>query len=133
VSGRGGVRGVMRAGSSAALMLMLMFAGGLGLWVGMPLLWLWIGGRVQGATHSLGAAIAVILIGFVVSVLAFVPLLGWLSRRYAEAREARGLEDLGRAALEGVMVVSATIAVVLFAIWFFFFSGAEPIPLSLPS
>jgi multisubunit Na+/H+ antiporter MnhB subunit len=69
----------------------------------------------------------------VVSVLAFVPVLGWLSRRHAEAREARGREDLGRATLEGVMVVSATIAVVLFAIWFFFFSGAEPIPLSLPS
>jgi uncharacterized membrane protein YbhN (UPF0104 family) len=133
VSGRSGVRGVLRAGSSAALFLMLMFLGGLGLWVGMPLLWLWIGGRVQGATHSLGAAIAVIMIGFVVSVLAFVPVLGWLSRRHAEAREARGREDLGRATLEGVMVVSATIAVVLFAIWFFFFSGAEPIPLSLPS
>lgn len=114
-------------------MLLLMFAGGLGLWVGMPLLWLWIGGRVQVATHSLGAAIAVIMVGFVASVLAFVPLLAWLSQRYAEAREARGLEDLGRAALEGVMVVSATIAVVLFAIWFFFFSGAEPIPLNLPS
>jgi hypothetical protein len=130
---RGGVRGVLRAGSSAAFMLLLMFAGGIGLWVGAPLAWLWIGGRVQGATHSLETAIGVILVGFVVTVLAFVPVLGWLSGRHAEARAARGLEDLGRAALEGVMVVSATIAVILFAIWFFFFSGAEPIPLSRPS
>ncbi|MEA2423127.1 MAG: hypothetical protein QOF55_2226, partial [Thermoleophilaceae bacterium] len=77
-----------------------MFAGSLGLWVGAPVLWLWIGGRVQGASGSVGAAIAVILVGFVATVLLFVPLLSWLSRRHAEARAARGLEDLGRAALE---------------------------------
>jgi uncharacterized membrane protein len=110
-----------------------MFAGSLGLWVGAPVLWLWIGGRVQGATGSVGAAIAVILVGFVVTVLLFVPLLSWLSRRHAEARAARGLEDLGRAALEGVLVVSAAIAALVFAIWFFFFAGAEPIPLGLPT
>ena len=133
MSARGGnVRGVLRAGSSAALLLLLMFVGSLGLWVGTPLLWLWIGGRVQGATGSVGAAIGVAFLGFLVSVALFVPLLGWLSTRYAEARAARGLEDLGRAPLEGVMVVSAAIALVLFAIWFFFLSGTEPVPLGLP-
>ncbi|MEA2468037.1 MAG: hypothetical protein QOJ57_2163 [Thermoleophilaceae bacterium] len=134
MSARGAsLRGVLRAGSSTAFLLLLMFLGSLGLWVGAPVLWLWIGGRVQGATGSLGAAIAVILVGFVLNVFLAVPVLGWLSRRHAEARAARGLDDLGRAALEGVMVVSATIAVVVFAIWFFFLSGAEPIPLGLPS
>jgi hypothetical protein len=87
---------------------------------------------VQGATGSLGAAIAVILVGFVVTVLLAVPVLAWLAGRHAEARAARGLDDLGRAALEGVMVVSATIAAVLFAIWFLFLAGAEPVPLGLP-
>ena len=133
MSTSGGVRGWVRAGSSTAFLLMLMFLGSLGLWVGAPVLWLWIGGRVQGATGSLGAAIAVILVGFVATVLLFVPVLGWLSRRHAEARAARGLDDLGRAALEGVLVVSAAIAVVVFAIWFFFFAGAEPVPLGLPT
>jgi uncharacterized membrane protein YbhN (UPF0104 family) len=134
VSARGGsLRAVLSAGSSTAFLLMLMFAGSLGLWVGAPLLWLWIGGRVQGATGSLGAAIAVILVGFVTTVLLSVPVLGWLSRRHAEARAARGLDDLGRAALEGVLVVSAAIAALAFAIWFLFFAGAEPVPLGLPS
>jgi hypothetical protein len=59
-------------------------------------------------------------------------VLSWLNRRHAEARVARGLEDYGRVALEGVLVVSAAIAAVGFAIWFFFFAGAEPIPLGLP-
>jgi small-conductance mechanosensitive channel len=134
VSARGvRLRGWLRAGSSTAFLLMLMFAGRLGLWVGAPVLWLWIGGRVQGATGSLGAAIAVILVGFLITVFLAVPLLGWLSRRYSEARAARGLDDLGRVALEGVMVVSATIAVVLFAIWFLFLAGAEPIPFGAPN
>ena len=132
MSGGGGVRGVARAGSSTVLLLMLMFVGSLGLWVGAPVLWLWIGGRVQGGTGSVGAAIAVILVGFVATVFLAVPVLGWLSRRHAEARAARGLDDLGRAVLEGVMVVSATIAAVVFAIWFLFFAGAEPVPLGLP-
>ena len=131
--GGGSVRGLVRAGSSTALLLLLMFVGSLGLWVGAPVLWLWIGGLVQGASGSVGAAIAVILVGFVATVVMFVPLLSWLSRRYAEAREARGLDDLGRAPLEGVLVVSAAIAVVAFAVWFFFLSGAEPIPLGLPN
>ena len=132
MSGSGGVRGLVRAGSSTAFFMMLMFVGSLGLWVGAPVLWLWIGGRVQGSTGSVGAAIAVILVGFVATVFLAVPVLGWLSRRHAEARAARGLDDLGRAALEGVMVVSATIAAVVFAIWFFFLAGAEPIPFGLP-
>jgi hypothetical protein len=131
--GGGGVRGLVRAGSSTALLLLLMFVGSLGLWVGAPVLWLWIGGLVQGASGSVGAAIAVVLAGFVATVVLVVPLLSWLSRHYAEARAARGLDDLGRAPLEGVLVVSAAIAVVAFAIWFFFLSGAEPIPLGLPS
>ncbi len=88
---------------------------------------------MQGATGSLGAAIGVVLVGFVGTVLLSVPVLGWLGRRHAEARAARGLDDLGRAALEGVLVVSAAIAAVLFAIWFLFFAGAEPVPLGLPT
>jgi hypothetical protein len=135
-AGRRGVRGVHRhprAGSSTALLLLMMFVGGLGLWVAAPIAWLYVGGLVQGATGSVGIAILVILVGFVVTVILFVPLLTWLSRLHAEARAARGLDDLGRAALEGVMVVSATVAAVAFAIWFFFLSGAEPIPLGLPN
>jgi hypothetical protein len=105
----------------------------LGLWVGVPVLWLWVGGRVQGATGSVGPAIGIAFVGLVITVLLFVPLLGWLGRRHAEARAARGADDLGRAALEGVLVVSAAIAAVLFAIWFLFFAGAEPVPLGLPT
>ena len=119
-----------RAGT--AFLFLLMCLASLTLWVGVPVLWLWIGGRIQGATNSVGAAVGAALVGFVVTALLFVPLLGWLGRRHAEARARRGLDDLGRAALEGVVVVSAGIAAVAFAIWFLFLAGAEPVPLGLP-
>jgi hypothetical protein len=114
------------------LLLALMFASSLGLWIGVPLLWLFVAGRVQGATGSLGAAVAVALVGLVVSVLAAVRVLSWLAHRHAAAREARGLEDYGWAPLEGVLVTSTVVAIVVFGVWFFVFSGAEPLPLGLP-
>lgn len=126
------VRGQARRATSAALFAGLMCAGSVGLWVGLPVLWLWIAGHVQGATGSLGAAVAAALIGFIASVIASVPVLHWIARKHADARAARGLEDLGWVPLEGVMVVSAVLALIAFAVWFFLFSGAEPVPLGLP-
>lgn len=121
-----------RGFASAGLLLALMFAGSLGLWVGVPLAWLWIGGRVQGATHSLGLAVLVALAGVAGTIVMAVPLLGALNRRYEQARAARGLDDLGNAPLEGVMVVSAALALIAFVGWFFFLSGTEPIPIGFP-
>jgi hypothetical protein len=111
----------------------LMFAGGLGLWIGVPLLWLFVGGRIQGATQSLGAAVGLALLGLVVTIVVAMRPLHWLARKHADAREARGLQDLGLVPLEGVMVVSAVLAIVAFGVWFFFLAGAEPLPLNLPS
>ena len=54
-----------------------------------------------------------------------------INRRHAELREARGLEDYGQTTLEGVMAVSAGIAIVGFGAWFFLFSGSSPLPTNL--
>ena len=117
---------------SAALLLAIMFAGSVGLWVGVPVAWLWIGGRVQVATGSLGTAVAVMMAGALLNILLAVRALGWLSEQHARARARRGREELGAVPLEGVMVVSATIALVAFIVWFFVLAGAEPFPLGLP-
>jgi hypothetical protein len=117
---------------SAGLFLALMFVGSLGLWVVMPVAWFWVGGRVQGATGSLGAAVAVVLLGVVASVVVAMRVLSWLAHKHAAARERQGLEDFGWAPLEGVLTVSAVLALVAFALWFLVFAGAEPLPLGLP-
>ena len=116
---------------SGLLLLLIMLGGSLVLWVGVPLGWLYIGSQVQGRTDSLGAALAVMMLGVGVSIFVLVPCLGWLNRKHSEAREARGLDHHGNTALEGVMTVSAGFAIVGFAIWFFLFSGSSPLPTGL--
>ena len=122
------MRDLLRAGSSALLLVLMMFVGSLVLWVGVPVGWLYVGSQVQGATGSLTAALGVMLGGVLVSIVILMSLLGWMSRRHAELRRSRGLEEGGHVALEGIMVVSAAVALHAFAAWFLLFSGSSPIP-----
>ena len=122
---------MLRTGGSGVLLLLIMLGGSLLLWVGLPVGWLWVGSQVQAETNSLGAALAVMMVGVLVSIVVIVPVLAWLNRKHAELRVARGLDDHGQTALEGVMTVSAGIAIVGFGVWFFFFSGASPLPTNL--
>jgi heme/copper-type cytochrome/quinol oxidase subunit 2 len=120
------MRNLLRTGGSGLILIVIMLGGGLVLWVGVPVAWLYLGSQVQAKTNSLGAAMAAMFLGVVASILAIVPMLGWLNRKHIELREARGLESHGSTALEAVMTVSAVIAVVAFGIWFFVIEGPGP-------
>ena len=121
----------LRQRAGGALLVSLMVVASLALWVGVPVTWLWVGGRVKGATGSLGAAVAVMFTGAIVSIALFVPLLGWLNHRHNELRAARGAPQ--SIALETVLVMTAAVAVVAFGVWFFVFAGANPFPLANPT
>ena len=125
------MREMLRAGGTGALLVIIMLGGGVLLWIGVPLAWLYIGSQVQSSTDSLGTALAVMMVGVIVSIAVIVAALGWLSRKHAELREARGLEDQGQTALEATMTVSAGVAILGFGFWFFFLSGTSPAPVSL--
>jgi heme/copper-type cytochrome/quinol oxidase subunit 2 len=120
------MRNLMRAGASGVLLVLMMLGAGLVLWIGVPVAWLYIGSQVQGKTNSLGAALAVMMVGVVVSILLIVPGLGWLNRKHVELREARGHDTRGASALETVMTVSVAIAVIAFSVWFFVIAGPGP-------
>jgi heme/copper-type cytochrome/quinol oxidase subunit 2 len=120
------MRNLLRTGGSGVLLLLIMLGGGLVLWVGVPVGWLYIGSQVQAKTHSLGAALGAMFVGVLASIFAIVPVLGWLNRKHQDLREARGLESHGNTALEAVMTVAAVIAVVGFGIWFFVIEGPGP-------
>jgi hypothetical protein len=109
-------------------MLAIMFIGSLVLWVGLPIGCLYVGSRVQDATHSVAAAIVAMAAAVAAGIFVIVPMLGFLNRKHVEVRAARGLDTYGQAPLEGVLVISAGVALVGFAVWFFFFSGATPVP-----
>lgn len=123
------MRGLLRAGENAVLVLAIMIIGSLVLWLGLPLAWLWVASRVQGATDSLGAGLGVAMFGFPLSVIAVVVVLGRLNDAYRRGRMARGLDDIGTFVLEVVVVCTAAVVIVGFTIWFFLFAGAAPLPI----
>ena len=125
------MRRALATGGSGFILILIMLGGGLVLWVGVPVGWLYIGSQIQASTGSLGTAMAAMMIGAVVSILVIVAMLGWLNRVHQELREARGLDDHGQTALEAVMTVSAGLALLGFGAWFFLFSGASPLPTGL--
>ena len=120
-----------RDGLGGMLAGLIMTIGSLGLWLGTPLLWLWVGSQIQGATDSLSLALAVSAVGVVAWVAAIAWLLARLSAVHRDVLVAAGHLDPGHRMLERVLVVSAAIMLVAFGIWFFLFAGASPIPIGL--
>jgi hypothetical protein len=113
------------------LVVVIMFLGSLGLWVGTPLLWLWLGSQIQGATESLGAALGAMFVGVVLTITILASVLAKLSDVYRSNCVARGMSDPGPVVLEAVLVVSAGLTITLFVIWFFFLAGASPVPVGI--
>jgi hypothetical protein len=125
------VRPVLRSGAGAVLVVLIMFIGSLVLWVGTPLLWLWVGAQIQGATESLGAALGAMFIGVILTITLLASLLAKLSDVYRANCLSRGLNDPGHVVLEAVLVVSAGLTLLVFVFWFFFLAGASPVPLGI--
>lgn len=125
------MRELLRRSGSGVLLLLIMLGGGVVLWVGVPVGWLYVGSLVQGETSSLAAALAVMAVGVAVSIAGIVAILLWLNRKHADLRAARGLEHHGQTALEAVLTVSAGVALVAFGAWFLLFSGSSPVPTGL--
>ena len=123
------MRDLLRSGEDALVVALIMLIGSLVMWVGVPVAWLWVASRVTAATGSLGAGLASAMFGVPVSLALMVRLLTWLSNLHRALRVSRGMEDMGHLLLEGVLVVSAGVATTAFTVWFFFFSGASPLPL----
>jgi hypothetical protein len=107
-----------------------MLAGCLFMWVGVPVLWLWVGSQLQTSVE-LGTALMVTMVGAVASILCIAPMLGWLNRQHLELRASRGLPVGENSPLEVMLVLSAVLAIVGFAVWFFGFSGSSPVPLNV--
>jgi hypothetical protein len=119
------VRRALNYGASALLTAVIMVGASLLLWLGIPVGWLWIGSQVQAST-GVGTAIAVMLVGSIVSIVAIAWVLGTLNRLHERLLEARGVERQGPPLLEVVLVVTAAITLVGFALWFFVLAGPGP-------
>jgi hypothetical protein len=122
---------LLRTGLAAILVVLIMVLGSLVLWIGTPLLWLWVGSQIEGSSESVGPAVGASFVGAVLTIMLLAVVLGKLSNVYRANRVARGLADPGHFVLEVVLVVSASITLVVFVVWFLFFAGAEPLPVGI--
>ena len=144
-----------RSGSGAPLttragLIALMLIGSLALWLGDPVLWLWITSRLQSTQASMGPY-ALMLVGITVTAVVLAKGLARLNRLYARVtgtaptvkvvvpwrrsmRDARhgGSDDedarVPVGLLEIVMVVAVVIALCALALWFFVVHPAPPLP-----
>ena len=100
-----------------------MFVIGLTMWIGVPGGWLYIGSQIKASTNSLSIAVAVMGIGAIVTIVILVKILGLLNRAYYEDFVELNDRKPTRTPLEPVLVISATLALIAFGVWFTFFAG----------
>jgi hypothetical protein len=118
---------VIRARTTGALLLMLEVVGCLAMWVPIPAVWMWIGARVFDATGSMGLDLLVALGGFTGTTMLTMGALNRIDAAWVALRRGAG-HDQREGALTQIVVVSATVALVLFWIWFHIVEQAFIIP-----
>jgi len=147
-SGRDGERASL---ATRAGLVVLMLVGALALWIGDPVLWMWITARLQSGTQASMGPYALMVLGITLTAVAIGKGLSRLNQVYAEVTGTaptvriivpwrRSLRD-GRhggsadedarvpvGLLDVVMVATVIIAVIAFATWFFIVQPAPPLP-----
>jgi len=113
------------------------------IWTGAPLLALWVGSQAAGPSGLSMTAIGVVVVVLIALVLGLTWLLTRINHRYDALtgrtvdrrvspwmrsmrgeREDYARQKQGTSAVERVVVLSVTAAVLVFNVWFFFFAGS---------
>jgi hypothetical protein len=122
-------------------LIVAMIMGALTLWVGSPVLWLWIGSQMTSSQQGRMGPYFVVAIGILASTVAVAFGLARLQRLYEEVtgQEAtvrvrlawlRSLRDERSSdtrvtVLDLILVTTAVTAVLVFLVWFLFFAGSS--------
>jgi hypothetical protein len=116
-----------RAKGLCAVVLAAEAFGTLLLWAPLPFAWIWVGGRVYAVTGSLFFDGAVALTGFAASALLAMHGLGRLDRTWIALRRRAGYAQ-SDGALTQIVVVSATLGLAGFLVWYYVLSHAFILP-----
>src|SRR3954452_25527395 len=129
-------------------LIALMALGGLMLWFGNPVIWLWIGSHTTGSQQGRMGPYVLVAFGILVSTVIVALGLARLNRTYQSLtghvstvrvrlpwlRSLRGEEDARPevTVLDFVLVATAVSAILTFVFWFFVLAGSS-LPGSLRS
>ena len=117
-----------RGGRAACAVVLAAEAfGTLVLWAPLPFAWIWIGGRAYALTGSLLADGSVALLGFAASAFLAMRGLARLDQSWIALRRRAGYAQR-EGALTQVVVVSATLGIGAFLLWYYLFSKAFILP-----
>jgi hypothetical protein len=129
-------------GHAARLVIAIVLAMGIGL--GVPLLWVWIGSKLQGggADTVESTTAALIFAGIVITYVAIMFIAGWVQARTAATENRppprqpwnRSMRDepyrpgeRRLSPIESAFVFTAVVVTGAFMFWFFVFAGS-PLP-----
>jgi hypothetical protein len=126
---------------SAALLIGLMAIGSVVLWIGVPLGWIWLASNIVDSSEPSMTPYVMVLVGIPLTMVVVGKGLAELNRVYGEVtgttptvrvvmpwrRSMRDDRNAGhpRTVLDVVMVCSVTVALIVFALWFFLFAGSS--------
>ena len=129
-------------GAGSALLVLLMGVGSVLMWIGVPVLWLWLAAKIHGSSQPSMGIYLLVLVGIVVTMAVVGKVLGVVNRwhmaltgRLPRRREQtiwlksmRGdaTKQREHGILASVMVVSVGIAFAVFGVWFFLFAHGTP-------
>jgi hypothetical protein len=91
-------------------------------WGPLPLLWLWVGGQVKGASDSVGAAILAAFAGLMACLLIGLVGMRTLDQAWVLVRRAAG-HDQRQGKIGIVFAVTCAIGVTAFGVWFLLING----------
>ena len=126
---------------AAVGLVALMAIGSVVMWLGVPIGLIYLASKVADSPNPSAGPYLLVIIGLPVGMAIVGKGLGWLDRRHQRLTRP-GDEEVHRApwlqsmrgdrkvqrrggVLDRVMIISVSIAVVLFAIWFFAFAGSS--------
>jgi hypothetical protein len=128
----------------ALFLILLMAIGSVVLWIGIPIGWLYLASRLVDTSQPTLGPYVLLIFGIPITMFVFGKLLFTLDRVFERAtgrtsetdfrppwlKSMRGERSAQRqlTVLEGVMIASVALALLVFGVWFFLFAGS-----SLPS
>jgi hypothetical protein len=129
------------AAPAAAFLILLMAVGSVILWLGIPIGWLYLASQTVNTSQPTLGPYILILFGIPITMFVFGKALFTLDRAFEKVtgrvsetefrppwlKSMRGERTTSRrlTVLEGVMIVSVSLALFCFGVWFFAFAGSS--------
>jgi hypothetical protein len=127
--------------SAAALIVVAMLVAALFLWVGIPVLWLYIASQLVSSSQPSMGPYLVVVVGVITTVILDALLISRLNRQYERVTGGHGEvrvqlpwmksmrgereEPRGMSVLDAILITSVTLAGLAFGLWFFVFAGSS--------